>query len=32
MTRTNKKIQKNKLINNNDVIIYEDKTVLNIND
>ena len=32
MPWTNKRIQKNKLINNNDVIIYEDKTVLNIND
>ena len=31
MTRTNKKIQKNKLINNN-VIIHQDKTILNIND
>ena len=32
MTRTNKKIQKNKLINNNNVIIYQNKTALNIND
>ena len=32
MTRTNKKIQTKKLIDNNNVIIHQDKTVLNIND